>query len=174
MRSYATYPIFLNYLKCVGGLKILDISCRTGFLLKTAEEIGLTAYGLDLSEDAVKVAKKTAKNSEILIGAGENLCYKNEVFDYISWGFNRGTEQKDISETLLSFKQWENLFERNGLKILNTYHDKFRVQSYKNIKILEKRNPVIMLFRFIKKYFGQYVPLTLPYQFVFICERRNI
>jgi ubiquinone/menaquinone biosynthesis C-methylase UbiE len=83
-RPYEAYPIFLNYLKAEEGKKLLDIGCGTGYLLKAAEEKGLIVYGIDISEEAVNIAKEIAKKSIITVNEAENLKFKDNLFDYIT------------------------------------------------------------------------------------------
>lgn len=63
---------------------MLDIGCGTGYLLKQAEEKGLRTYGVEISEEAVKVAKKVATRSEVITADAHNLPFKDKIFDYIT------------------------------------------------------------------------------------------
>ncbi len=85
MRPLIEYGRFLNYLKPFKNIgTFLDIACGTGFLLKIAGEKGLETYGLDISEEAVKISKKNSPDSEIIVAEAENLPFENNSFDYIS------------------------------------------------------------------------------------------
>lgn len=83
MRPMEAYKVFIDILAPKRGGKILDIGCGTGYLLKIAQERGLTTYGLDISSEAVKIAKKASPKSCVFIGGGENLPFPNEFLDYI-------------------------------------------------------------------------------------------
>jgi len=83
-RSYEAYPFFLDYLNVKPGEKLLDIGCGTGHLLKATDQRGLETYGVDISEEGVKTAKKVSPNSEIVVGKGENLKYPDKFFDYVT------------------------------------------------------------------------------------------
>jgi len=48
----------LDYLGAQKGRKLLDVGCGTGFLLLAAFKRGLKTYGIDISEEAIKIAKK--------------------------------------------------------------------------------------------------------------------
>jgi len=80
--------VYSNWLKLLGTLKkdakIVDVGCGTGRFLQSASEAGLRTYGLDISDEAVKVARKNSPKSEINQGAGENLPWENNFFDYVS------------------------------------------------------------------------------------------
>jgi 2-polyprenyl-3-methyl-5-hydroxy-6-metoxy-1,4-benzoquinol methylase len=83
-RSYNAYSVFLDYLEVKQGKKLLDIGCGTGYLLKQANKRGLKTYGVDISDEAVKIAKRISPNSKINAGKGENLNFSDNFFDYIT------------------------------------------------------------------------------------------
>jgi len=84
MRPYEAYQTMLNFLGVEKGKKLLDVSCGTGYLLLAAANNGLGTYGVDISEEAVKVARKTSPDSKIEVGPGEDLKFSDNTFDYIS------------------------------------------------------------------------------------------
>ena len=83
-RSYQAYPAFLDYLNVKPTKKLLDIGCGTGYLLKAADQRGLDTYGVDISYEGVKIARKIAPNSKIIVAKGETLNFSNNFFDYIT------------------------------------------------------------------------------------------
>ena len=83
-RPYQAYPIFLHYLNVKPGRKLLDVGCGTGYLLKAADERGLETYGVDVSDEGVKVAQKISPNSKIIVGKGEDLKFADNYFDYVT------------------------------------------------------------------------------------------
>ena len=66
------------------GKMLLDIACGGGYFLQEAEKTGAETFGLDLSTAAIKIALEKAQKSNILCGAGENLPFKDNLFDYIT------------------------------------------------------------------------------------------
>jgi ubiquinone/menaquinone biosynthesis C-methylase UbiE len=83
-RPPEAYPVFLDYLNVVPKKKLLDIGCGVGYLLKFAEDRGLESYGIDVSEEGVKVAQKVTPNSKIMVGKGEDLKFPDNFFDYVT------------------------------------------------------------------------------------------
>jgi len=83
-RPYEAYPIFLDYLNVTSGKTLLDIGCGTGYLLKAADQRGLETYGVDISDEAVKITKKNSPNSKIIVGKGEELEFPPLFFDYVT------------------------------------------------------------------------------------------
>jgi ubiquinone/menaquinone biosynthesis C-methylase UbiE len=84
MRPFEAYQIILDYLGVEKNNKLLDISCGTGYLLLAAAKNGLETYGVDISEEAVKVARKVSPDSKIEVGPGEDLKFSDSTFDYVS------------------------------------------------------------------------------------------
>lgn len=84
MRPYVAYPVFLDYLGVERGKKLLDISCGTGFLLLAASKKGLYTFGIDISEEAVKIAQNVSPDSFVSVSKGEDLKFVDNTFDYIT------------------------------------------------------------------------------------------
>jgi SAM-dependent methyltransferase len=84
MRPAAAYPMFLDLLQVRPGTRLLDVSCGSGFLLVAARERGLEAVGVDLSDQAVRIAKKVAPSARLAVGTGEQLPFHSGTFDYVS------------------------------------------------------------------------------------------
>lgn len=66
--------------------KILDVGCGTGSLLVTLKNknLNLSLYGIDISEEMLKIARKKLSKKEILkVAKAENLPFEKNYFDYI-------------------------------------------------------------------------------------------
>jgi len=84
-RKLEDYRVFIEYLHPKKGGRILDVSCGNGLFLKAAETYyGLDTYGIDLSERAISETIKNTKFSKVLLANGEDLPYKDNVFDYVT------------------------------------------------------------------------------------------
>src|SRR5881628_249076 len=55
-RPVEAYPQFLDLLDVRPGTALLDVSCGQGFLLKAAVDRGLEAFGVDISDQAIRLA----------------------------------------------------------------------------------------------------------------------
>jgi SAM-dependent methyltransferase len=84
MRPAAAYPVFLDLLGATKGARLLDVSCGTGSLLAAAQERGVASVGIDLSDQAVKLARRIAPGAEVTVGAGETLPFDDGSFDFVS------------------------------------------------------------------------------------------
>jgi SAM-dependent methyltransferase len=84
MRPAAAYPVFLDLLDAKPGTRLLDVSCGAGSLLAAAQGRGVEAVGVDLSDEAVRLAKRVAPTAEVAVGAGEALAFRDRTFDYVT------------------------------------------------------------------------------------------
>jgi SAM-dependent methyltransferase len=84
MRPAAAYPMFLDLLQVRPGTRLLDVSCGSGFLLEAAHARGLEAVGVDLSDQAIRIAKQVAPAARLAVGTGEQLAFRDGTFDYVS------------------------------------------------------------------------------------------
>jgi len=84
MRTYDAYPVFLDKLDVKPGKTLLDIACGTGYLLLAAANRGLVTCGIDISEEAVKLAQQVSPASRVSVGKGEDLRFEDNTFDYVT------------------------------------------------------------------------------------------
>jgi SAM-dependent methyltransferase len=84
MRPAPAYGVFLDLLAVQPGTRLLDVSCGSGFLLESARIRGVNAVGVDLSDAAVRLARRAAPAARLAVGAGEQLAFQSGVFDYVT------------------------------------------------------------------------------------------
>lgn len=77
------YVWLLDLLEPIRGRRLLDVACGVGVLSNKAAKVGLKAYGIDLSEKAVRTASGEG-SAGFAIGNGENLPYPTGYFDYVT------------------------------------------------------------------------------------------
>lgn len=70
------------------GMKLLDVGCGTGGLLKELSGSGkeLNLYGIDLSSEMINAARvklKDEKHTELYEGAAADLPFQSNYFDYV-------------------------------------------------------------------------------------------
>lgn len=67
--------------------RILDLGCGNGNHIIFFAEQGFTVYGIDISREAIKIAKKWLKQkglkAQLTVGDAEKLPYKNNYFDLV-------------------------------------------------------------------------------------------
>ena len=84
MRPAAAYPVFLDLLGARAGNRLLDVSCGAGSLLAAAGARDIEAIGVDLSDEAVRLAQRVAPAAQVAVGAGEALAFQTGTFDYVT------------------------------------------------------------------------------------------
>jgi ubiquinone/menaquinone biosynthesis C-methylase UbiE len=84
MRPPEAYLTFLKYLPLQNDMKLLDIGCGTGWLLKAAAEKGLSTWGIDLSAAAVELSRKNSPSSVIELAAVTKIPFPDHTFDLVT------------------------------------------------------------------------------------------
>jgi ubiquinone/menaquinone biosynthesis C-methylase UbiE len=64
--------------------KLLDVACGDGTDLKRYSALGVYTFGIDASEEMVKLARINAPHAKILSGVMENLPYVDDFFDLVT------------------------------------------------------------------------------------------
>lgn len=65
--------------------RLIEIGCNTGRYLKPISRLmpDIECYGVDLSEKAIKEAKKSESSVKFSVGDCRDLSFKNDFFDFI-------------------------------------------------------------------------------------------
>jgi SAM-dependent methyltransferase len=67
------------------GGRLLDVSCGAGELVRLAQQRGLEAVGIDISEVVARAAqRRNGGMGRFVVGAGEALPFPNASFDYVT------------------------------------------------------------------------------------------
>lgn len=209
MRPPEAYPLFLDLLEVRPGTKLLDVSCGAGWLLKAAAERGVTGCGIDLSDEAVRLARRVSPTSRLVVGLGERLCFHDASFDYVTclgslehfgdmgqglremlrvakpgarlcimvpnrafigWKVlgQSGTSQQDITEQLLTLREWEALFARHGLNVEGVHPDRWHAVKWRRMGL---RRPLALLRGTLLEAAWRLIPLRWEYQFIFLLRQ---
>lgn len=109
-----------EYLDPKEGEKILDVACGNGvWSLKIAER-GCKVCGIDMSEDAIKSAKRLSSREKIAckfeVGPAEDLPYPDEYFDKIVCSSSLEHFKDDIK----ALKEMNRCLKPNGSVVLTT------------------------------------------------------
>jgi SAM-dependent methyltransferase len=84
MRSPEAYPIFLEGLPICSGARLLDVSCGSGHLLRAAAERGMETCGIDISEEAVRIARQVSPDSDVRVADCAQLPFESGSFDVVT------------------------------------------------------------------------------------------
>jgi len=66
------------------GTEVLDVACGTGDWLRVCTEAGANACGIDLSETAISICKKTMPSGEFFSQPAELLPFEDGRFDVVT------------------------------------------------------------------------------------------
>jgi len=82
--SQEHYRWVLKVLAPEKGRRLVDIACGGGYFLREAETRDVKSFGFDLSTVALGIAKGKACRSPLICGAGEELPFRDNTFDYLT------------------------------------------------------------------------------------------
>lgn len=106
----------INQLKLNSGSKILDIGCALGYSLKAFSNCGFHAYGQDVSNYLIDVAKKQTDYDVIKQTIEEKTSWSDEFFDVVT--------MSDVTEHLenptFSFDEIRRILKPNGILSIHT------------------------------------------------------
>lgn len=84
MRPREAYPHLVDLLAPAPGSSLLDVSCGSGFLLEAAGTRGLAVFGVDISDEAVRLARRVAPKAGLAVSAGEQLAFRDGAFHTVT------------------------------------------------------------------------------------------
>ncbi|HEX6813771.1 MAG TPA: methyltransferase domain-containing protein [Planctomycetota bacterium] len=84
LRPQRSYPIFVQLLEARPGERLLDVACGPGLLLRAAKERGVEASGVDLSREALALAKELEPAVDVHHGNAERLPFADATFDCVT------------------------------------------------------------------------------------------
>jgi len=84
LEETAYYRWIISLMGNVKGKKLLDVGCGAGYLLEQALEKEINATGIDISETAIKKAKKRTPRAKLIQGIGEKLPFPSHSFDIVT------------------------------------------------------------------------------------------
>lgn len=64
--------------------RLLDMSCGEGNLVQQAQQVGLDAWGIDLSDEAIAKARQNVSTANLMVCNGERVPFPDSFFDYVA------------------------------------------------------------------------------------------
>jgi len=126
--------------------------------------LGSLEHFLDMNK-GLQEMKRVSKEDTV-------FCIMVPNSNYIFWKISGkfGTEQRDINENLLSLRQLQIIFNKEGFQILKIYQDKWLMRE---INIFSSINPIKIMKKVVYKLIWAFLPLDYTYQLIFILKKRK-
>ena len=82
--NHLSRDAFYGYMDFIKpGSKLIDLACGDGFDLEHYKSLGAEIYGLDASEEMVRLAQERHPGSNIQVGFFENIPHPDNYFDAV-------------------------------------------------------------------------------------------
>jgi len=120
-------------------------------------------------EHFVDMEKGLAEFSRV-VKPGGTLCILVPNLNYLYWMWrkDKGTEQQDINERLMTLDQWTDVFKRAGFQVIDIHQDRWWfLHKY---PLGASLNPLRIAKALWTKLKWSILPLRYTYQFVFILK----
>lgn len=109
------WPWLLDLIEARPGMRLLDVACGEGQLLRRAASRGIEAHGVDLSAVALSRAADGLAEGVLCVADGEALPYADGVFDRVT---NLGSLEH-YRDPLLGAREMARVARADGLVCLH-------------------------------------------------------
>lgn len=84
INNHFSRDLFYSYIDFIKpGTKLIDLACGDGFDLAHYQELGAKIYGLDASDEMVKLAKDRLPEADVRQGLFESIPFEDNYFDAV-------------------------------------------------------------------------------------------
>lgn len=73
-----------RFAKGKGVRRVLDIACGGGFMLRDLSNYAEELYGLDISDNALRIARQKLPDAKLFSGSAEELPFEDSFFDLVT------------------------------------------------------------------------------------------
>ncbi len=84
LRPLAAYEVYIKLLNLQPDETFLDVACGPGLMLQQALQVGAKAYGIDISEKAIEMAKSYVPAAQTQTANAEQLPFEDGSMDAIT------------------------------------------------------------------------------------------
>jgi len=119
----------ISHFKLKKGDRFLDIGCGKGFLVKDLLYLGIDAYGIDISDYAIKNCEPEVIG-RLHVGSCDNLCFPDNSFSAVV-SINT-IHNLDKQGCLESIKEIQRLAPGNGFIQVDSFHNKSQKEVFEN------------------------------------------
>jgi len=119
----------VEYFELKPGDRLLDVGCAKGFLVKDLLELGIDAYGIDISEYAI-INCEPEVIGRLHIGSAEQLIFPNNSFQAVV-SINT-IHNLTRSGCIKALKEIERIAPGKGFIQVDSYHDPVQKEVFEN------------------------------------------
>ena len=143
-------PNFLKMMEIKNTDSVLDLACGQGFFAREFAKFGAKVFGVDISEELIKIAKtQNIQNINYTVSSANNLSFiKDESLDKISIIL----ALQNISDMSQTLKECNRVLKRNGKMFIVLNHPAFRVPKRSDWGYDEKNK---IQYRRVDKYLSE-------------------
>ncbi len=119
--------IILKQYKIIPSGNLLDVGCGVGILTNKFKELNFNVFGIDISRDAIIVARKTYKEVKFFFQSADDIDNFSKLkFNFIhAKEFYPFSRTDDIKNHLYYFEKFSQILNRNGYIILSMSNEKY-------------------------------------------------
>lgn len=78
------YRLYLDLLGARAPGRVLDVGCGEGFFLAEANRAGMEVVGVEIVEQAIRLARGRVPHASLVVAAGEALPFPDASMDYVT------------------------------------------------------------------------------------------
>lgn len=159
----------------IKNISVLDFGCGIGLLHKYLSDKNINIYGIDVSKNSLKIAKKNNPRSKLKYFNGKKIPYSDNKFDLVIVScvfhhINKKFHKKILKEIKCKLKKNGTLiiFEHNPFNPITRYifnNNPFDKKARLIFPISFRKNLNELGFNEIKKSYHMFLPLRLNYTY---------
>jgi SAM-dependent methyltransferase len=146
LRSVLSSAYFANVNPIEAGQKVLDIGCLYANNLIPFADRGCLAYGVEVTDDAVEIARETARqqglDSHIERGTNTSLPFDDEFFDFLL-SINTIHYEESKANVIAGLTEFRRVLKPGGCLVIASAG-----QEHDFVKTAQKRGPNSYIARF--------------------------
>jgi ubiquinone/menaquinone biosynthesis C-methylase UbiE len=163
--NYIEMPAVKKAIKNIKGKKVLDVGCSIGAHSKIFSTKGAKVYGIDISEEMIKIAKSRVLKGNFRVADMKKLPFKNNTFDLVFYGLSLHYIQ-DVKQVM---KEAYRVLKKKGRLLISTHNP--CATGQKRIKVQGKKIFIVDDYFGTKMEQWDMVPGMLIKHYVFTLER---
>src|SRR3989338_5629895 len=165
--------------------RLLDIACGQGTLLSLAEKYVKT-FGVDISAEAIKKAKRNAPKSVLKVSAAEKMPFSKEHFDYVTC---MGSLEHFFNVDR-ALKEMRRVMKKDGKAVIHVQNSQYLIHKILGINsqgqinerlategewrnIIEKHFFISEVYKYNTRFYFQWIPKKYCCHFTFLCIKNQ-